>query len=144
MGCDIYLHIEIKVGGQWHHYSAPNVPRNYALFALMADVRNDGEYEPVSTQKGLPDDLSPVTRYSAEHWKNGSRSHSWLSWNEVRELYRRWDALLPSTGDEEADRRARWERDLDTHYFGCLEIYSWADDRPAWVEDVRFVFWFDG
>ncbi len=54
MGCDIHCHIEIKVEGTWHHYSAPNVDRSYRLFARMAGVRNTGGVKPIAPNRGLP------------------------------------------------------------------------------------------
>jgi hypothetical protein len=141
MGCDIHLHTEIKVNGKWLHYGAPSVPRCYALFALMADVRNsDGDIIPVSKPKGLPDDISEITRLSNQRWGCDGHSHSWLSAVELAKLEDAWQKHKPHGWDQS---------DLEHHYFGYLESNSWAgfakypEDREPWIEDVRFVFWFD-
>lgn len=139
MGCDIHLHTEVKIDGKWHHYGAPNVPRSYRLFGLMAGVRND-EVEPIAAPRGLPDDISEVTALSAKRWGSGAHSHSWLSSEELAILDERWYAL---------GMGRTLESDLEHHYFGYLEGNSWAgfsrypDERPKGIEDVRFVFWFD-
>jgi len=152
MGCDIHLYGEVKIEGVWHCYSHPNVPRCYALFALMADVRNrDGEIHPVSKPKGLPVDLSLPVAKAAAYWGWGAKEHggghsfSWLGAGELVKLEDQWlkvrKAMYPAGG---------WEgSDLDHHYFGYLEGNGWAgfarypEDRKAWIEDVRLVFWFD-
>lgn len=41
MGCDIHLHIEIKMNGLWRHYSMPHIERDYCLFGVMAGVRGN-------------------------------------------------------------------------------------------------------
>jgi hypothetical protein len=36
--------------------------RNYALFAILADVRNDPGYESIAPRRGLPEDISPEVK----------------------------------------------------------------------------------
>lgn len=146
MGCDIHLYTEIKIEGQWHCYGHPNVPRCYPLFALMADVRNeDGEIHPISKPKGLPADCSLPVAKSAECWATAGHSWSWLSASEIAKLDEQWvtvrKAFIPA---------GEWcGSDLEHHYFGYLEGNGWGgfsrypEDRKPWIEDVRFVFWFD-
>ena len=43
MGCDIHAHFEIKVDGEWLHYSQANINRNYRLFEKMAGVRGENK-----------------------------------------------------------------------------------------------------
>lgn len=60
MGCDIHMITEIKRNDKWEY--VPDIPksldcRNYATFAVLANVRNNFHvkgFEP----KGLPDDIS--------------------------------------------------------------------------------------
>ena len=67
MGCDIHLYIEYKskktefdgYNPGWQSYgNRINPGRNYAMFALMADVRNYGDNKlPVLVKRrGMPDD----------------------------------------------------------------------------------------
>jgi hypothetical protein len=35
MGCDIHAHVEIKIGGKWHHYNHPSTDRRYVLIELF-------------------------------------------------------------------------------------------------------------
>ncbi|KKK61066.1 hypothetical protein LCGC14_3018060, partial [marine sediment metagenome] len=93
MGCDIHAHIEIKVGGEWHHYSQPMVDRDYRLFTRMAGVRKS-DVEPISAPRGLPQDITFTTRFDAEqHWGEDGHSHSWLSCKELAALVEWYDGL---------------------------------------------------
>lgn len=141
MGCDIHLHIELKIDGEWHHYSAPSVDRSYPLFQLMADVRGAWEeLKPVSKPKGLPNDITKITELCSR--RDNYHDHSWLSAEEITILYERWQAWQISEG------RKQWDNDLDLPgKFSYFEGNSWIHFRPGenlkGVEDIRFVFWFD-
>lgn len=134
MGCDIHLHTEIKIDGQWHHYGHPHIQRSYPLFCKMAGVR--GTSDPISPPKGLPDDLSLITWLDANEWRHDAHSCSWLDWEEVAELCK-WIELNTRRGDKK-----RWAEDWFGYCFGD----GWGDhrhDREFKIEDIRFVFWFD-
>jgi hypothetical protein len=72
MGCDIHLYIEYKnkkvefdgYKDNWHDFGkCINPGRNYALFALMADVRNyDGQLPVIVNPRGMPDDAGLFIR----------------------------------------------------------------------------------
>lgn len=140
MGCDIHLHVEIKVSGKWEHYSCPDVNRNYVLFAKMAGVRNQAGIVPIAQPRGLPKDMSVVTDIDAEGWLLDRHSESWLNSAEVAEL-ETWAI------DTITDEHTRWRFRDD--YWGYLFGGSFSgfvnhrEDYPDAVEDVRFVFWFD-
>ncbi len=148
MGCDIHLHTEVKIGGEWHHYSSPNVDVKYQelLFAKMAGVLGThGETLaiPISNAKGFPDDLSLITRMSVAWWGPERVRHpSWLARDEIALLF--W---WIEEKDEDFNR--------GSEVFGDCLGFSWrkhdlsedcetyvGDEIPE-VEDVRFVFWFD-
>jgi hypothetical protein len=71
MGCDIHLYIEYKSKkprydgreSTWRDFGQRiNPGRNYALFALMADVRNyDGQLPVIVKPRGMPDDATYST-----------------------------------------------------------------------------------
>ncbi len=138
MGCDIHFHTEVKVNGKWEHYGHPYVNRNYSLFALLADVRNDGEIKPISKPKGLPVDPSIVTELAYKTYSSDWHSISWLSAEEIVRAEEQWG-------------KHGWkdQQGFEHHLFGYLEGNSWAgfykypESRPKWIEDVRWVFWFD-
>lgn len=139
MGCDIHVHVEIKIGGKWHHYSQPDVDRNYTLFARMAGVRNGNMVDPIAEPRGLPEDVSYTTRFVREYDGVDGHSDSWLSADEVVGL-----------GEWMREQAKQWGAD---HYsiesqFGYIfgngwDIKKYPNDYPSQLEDARIVFWFD-
>lgn len=102
MGCDIHPAVEVRRKGVWR-YHRPKEPcrwydpvmykwdkcktalpdyftgRNYTLFAILADVRNDGLIKPIDTPRGTPSDISVEAsrKLSEEH------SQTWLSLQDL-------------------------------------------------------------
>jgi hypothetical protein len=138
MGCDMHLHVEVKVHGIWRHYNHPDIKRDYTLFAKMAGVRNwpDSGIVPLSSPKGVPNGLSLITAYDLEWHSIDSHSHSYLSAEEIKELslWKRYDSYYDPLWLE--------------HKFGFLfgNTFAWFLEQPEeyLIEDVRFVFWFLG
>jgi hypothetical protein len=147
MGCDIHLHIEIKIAGQWQHYGCPDVPRSYHLFGKLAGVR-DKSVEPIARLRGLPGDITLVTYCdyfgtpnsdSAPAPRDNWHNQSWINRNEIKQLA---DWLDEEGGFAE-------EIDLEHHilhsylFNNAFSGSSEFTDGGGIVEDVRFVFWFD-
>lgn len=139
MGTDMDLHIEVKIKGEWHHLNMPNVARNYSLFSRMGNVRrlDETEMEPLSDNRGMPEDATVLTKYDCMRFSDNSHSHSWLSSQEVK--------ILIST-------RKMWDQNNFTSdsmidVFGYMpgiafdEFVDNPDDRNG-IEDFRFIFWF--
>jgi len=129
MGCDIHAHFEVKIDGEWLHYSQPRIERSYALFEKMAGVRGDVE-NAISPPKGLPSDLNKTTAFCAKREDDDSHSHSWLSSHEVVKL---------------KEMIGRLDSDDFGYCFGNSweDFWEYRDDYPIEVEDFRLVFWFD-
>lgn len=123
MGCDIHLHAEIKIDGQWHHYAQLYIGRDYTLFGLMAGVRNTN-VTPISQPKGIPDDITVITRISLNDWSVDGHTHSYLNGEEIRKL-------------------ATLHLMEDFGYFFDWDWSDWLRHKSTEVEDIRFVFWFD-
>lgn len=141
MGCDIHLHIEVKVNGKWEHYSHPHIQRNYGLFAFMAGVRqSDGNpLVPIAEPRGLPTDLSVITKIDYAHDEPDSHSESWLNRDEIRRVceFMMERPIGPWAGE--------WEH-TQLGYANGNAYWTVGDDdegHPAEYEDIRFVFWFD-
>lgn len=106
MGCDIHLYLERLYDGKWvnidywqynRYYneaepdsSEPKMyhvgayqGRNYELFSILAGVRNYGRNKPIKQPRGLPVDISSVTK---EGYGDGSYLHT-PSWYTMKELY---------------------------------------------------------
>jgi len=143
MGCDIHLHVEVKHREKgWMHYNHPRVERMYALFTKMAGVRASDELDikSLSPPKGVPDDISEMTRLCLERWEGDGHSHSWLGRLEIHELERWYREDYP-WGKE----NVHGLEGVICYLFGNALGPERFDSRsyPEWLEDVRLVFWFD-
>ena len=140
MGCDIHAHIEVKVEDKWRHFSTPSVERNYRLFALMAGVRNYDEIEPIAEPKGLPEDITYLTKIDYEGWKLDAHDESFLTVRELVELDRRWRYYR-----NELKNWKHIEIIFHTYIFGgsLTGWYQYPQDNTRNIEDLRVVFWFD-
>lgn len=136
MGCDIHLHVEVKVNGKWEHYSHPRINRNYELFGIMAGVR-DEDATPICEPKGLPCDLSLITQIDYSYDKGDAHSESWLNRNEIGQLLKRTGHIGKFNGDFEHSQLGY------AHGNSYSTIGMEESGHPKEYEDVRFVFWFD-
>lgn len=136
MGCDIHGHFEVKINGNWEHYTIPPIKRNYAAFEKLAGVRGSID-NAISPPKGLPDGLSLITKMDAEKWEADAHSHSWLSAEEFKGFYDWYCAL--DTGN--------FYKFYDNFGFlfsnGFESFERGSEDYPKEIEDFRFIFWFD-
>lgn len=123
MGCDIHAQIEYKpwpdYQGHWEFAEIGYLPRNYSVFAAMADVRNGYGIEPVSEARGLPEDVDGdiLERSKSRDW----HSHSWLTADEF----------------EEALTRASKQWEVPKEYRAALATMRELGST------ARIVFWFD-
>lgn len=107
----------------------PYQDRNYVLFAILADMRNEWDIEPISQPRGFPDDMSGYMRREAQELEH---TPSWLSLAEL--VAHDWDGLSVKVG---------------THHEVCADFVD--ETIPALqklaafpqVQDVRIVFYFD-
>lgn len=144
MGCDVHVHLEVKIKGKWRHWSAPYVSRNYQLFARMAGVRNaTGEYhvEPIARPRGLPADATFETKFDHNHMGVDAHSASWLSGAEVEALGEWWEK-------KKLERDPKGFFSFEHHVIGYLMGNGWnvaryPGDAPVGVTDARMIFWFD-
>ena len=138
MGCDIHLHIEVKIDEKWEHYSAPSVSRFYRMFEKMAGVRGSVN-NAISPPKGIPSDISVITKLDYRRWQDDAHSESWLDLKEIQELDV-WLRRIAATSDNSLNY------DLE---YGILKSYLFSNSFTSLPEnipevtDVRFVFWFD-
>lgn len=144
MGANIHVHIEVKINGQWHHYAAPIVRRDYQLFAAVnglraEDIRPSNRPNAISTHHKLPGDISLITRLSLEEDRGrGLHDFGYLTSNDLvvlqNELYR----IRP-----EVYRTGFDELDLEYSIFRTYVNGSTIASHPGY-EDARVVYWYDG
>jgi hypothetical protein len=58
--------------------------RNYELFGILAGVR-DRNNDMIDDPRGLPEDVSEVTKKESDRWEDDGHSHSWLTLRELKE-----------------------------------------------------------
>ncbi len=125
MGCDIHGAVEIKVDGVWHLWAPlEDTCRDYERFGALAGVRSEGP-----PPRGLPGDMSVVTKLIVDDWGVDGHSHSWLPIREAAKVF-------ASTGGDGAPD------DLDMQlykYFGYDSELECLED----LSEARLVFWFD-
>jgi hypothetical protein len=150
MGCDIHAHVEIHYNGNWEHYAMPSIDRWYDLFGIMAGVR--GDLEPIVEPKGLPEDMSTVTRLDWERWEPDAHTPSWFNENEIDQLsdwlaQKAQEAVL--NGEDVSPLHFSLEYGIlnKTYMFGnSLTDFKHYDDieyLPKGGDAVRLIFWFD-
>lgn len=132
MGCDIHCYLERKDGDRWELVDAVKIDRDYNLFGILAGVRNQGGWNPIASQRGLPDDASEELKaieFSSTNPNDplSTHSHSWLTIAELIEYP--WSTHQSSL----------WTpKEACTHF--------WINTMP-WLQlqnpDNRIVFWFD-
>jgi len=138
MGCDIHENIEIKIGNQWVYIGNICLYRNYALFGVLAGVRNH-DIEPVSTPKGLPNNMSKVIHDEVETYIDKDFSPENISVHE--------DVGFHSCSYLNI-KELKVAKEIYEEYFGedgfpeFLDEMEKLNDLP-FVNDVRMVFWFD-
>lgn len=137
MGCDVHAVFEVKVDDKWEHYSIPNIHRNYVLFEKMAGVRGDVS-KAIVPPRGLPNDISIVTKIAANYWNGDAHNHSWLSSTEFKELYNYHKSIANSDW---------WKIDVEQYGYlfenGFEDFEPRSESYPKEIEDFRLVFWFD-
>lgn len=97
--------------------------RNYYLFAILADVRNDGSVESIDYPRGIPDDCSSGYSYITKQWGSDGHSHSYFTLKELLEVD--WNL---------------YEKEHITEFLETIEKMKSIDDNH---EKVRCVFFFD-
>ena len=112
MGCDIHMHIEYfdncykdsktkpikkwrcadwfklnEYYGKKGELKYKQVPlwkdRSYSLFALLADVRNSSNIEPISEPRGIPFNVSDEVLKDYNEWGEDAHSASYLTLQEL-------------------------------------------------------------
>jgi len=143
MGCDIHTHLEIRCNGKWEHYSDININRWYALFGVMAGVR-DSSQKMIVKPKGFPVDASLITRLDYERWGVDAHTPSWFNEKEIEKL-RTWLKIQKGKGEKTNDTYFAYDLEWDilnhTYLFG--NVITDIEYLSKEIDAVRLVFWFD-
>jgi hypothetical protein len=161
MGCDIHVYLEkyTSVNGEnkWvnvdHWQINPNfglfenepeydlVPfytgRNYDLFSILAEVR--GSFDPIEDPRGLPEDVTDVTRKEYDKWGRDAHTPSHYTLKELK------DYLFNNSDNEEIkENLSYFINPMDRRFKD--EFWIDVDDEKRYTikeNGFRVVFWFD-
>ena len=97
MGCDIHAFVEFGDRGGMECFGAVNILRDYALFAVLAGVRNYGRIEPVHAPRGLPGNMADEVGWEYRAWEADAHSASWLTVEELEQAQGQYTGMgLPN------------------------------------------------
>lgn len=83
--------------------------RNYSVFAMLANVRNDGSLTPIDDPRGLPDDVSTEIQAASDRWDLDGHSHTYFTLRELLEVD--WDGrTVHHKGWVDGENFSRWKR----------------------------------
>ena len=152
MGCDIHLYIEYKnkkvafdgYKDNWHSFGQRiNPGRNYAMFALMANVRNhysDGKLPVLVDPRGIPDDAGYYSSddnciYISENTYDGERT-------VTMEHAKRWVESGSSKFINNQQGEPKWVTNPDGHSHSWLNtsefetvINKYLELEAGWHKD---------
>lgn len=148
MGCDIHIHMEIKVKGKWEHYSHIYAERSYRIFGKLANVRiSNDEHFPI---KDLPEDCSLITNIDWKYGEGDNHTPSYLTSEELSDLYNWMQSEWEHIPD---DQRGGYILTFDFEYWFLRHSYlfgnsytnfnKYRNEYPEEIEDIRMIFWFD-
>lgn len=130
MGCDIHFYVEKKIKGKWvsadewekdedgyedvKYQSRFYSGRNYALFSILAGVRNYSDLPAISQPRGVPEDASRKYKKKVKSYGSDGHSHSYFTLAEL--LNYNWAATYKCEGTVSAKDYFKWKRIDSTKY----------------------------
>jgi len=141
MGCDIHLYIEYKSKktefdgyetGWQSSGGRINPGRNYAMFALMADVRNYGDNKlPVLVKRrGMPDDVSYTASNDNRIYISETESEDYV----CMETANRWVKSGSSKFINDNDGNPTWVTNPDAHSHSWLTTSEFESVLNKYLE----------
>lgn len=142
MGTDCIGHLEVKIDGKWHHYRPIMLMQSYEAFGKLGGVRHrpkDGKV--IAECRGIPEDATFMTRFSyEEHGGGDAFAPSWAGLEEIAAFIDwRVEVGLCRVYDDKEDFGRLFGQALND----WLKYPEDGEQIKKWVEDVRFVFWFE-
>jgi len=141
MGCDIHLYIEYKskktefdgYDPGWQSFGGSiNPGRNYAMFALMADVRNYGDDKlPVLVKRrGMPDDAGYTATDDIRIYISDVPSSRYVS----KETAKSWVKSGSSKFINDKEGNPMWVTDPDAHSHSWLTTSEFESILNKYLE----------
>jgi len=139
MGCDIHGFIEVLEYHGWETIISLDLflNRNYKMFGILADVRNNLGFTPIAPGRGLPYDASYWTRAKYEKWEADAHSATWMTLQEM--LKYDWNEKLTFENPAETITPKDVLKE-DPRFELMIEIMKLLARK---YRGVRIVIWFD-
>ena len=161
MGCDIHAYVEYKPKGNtnWQSFGKRlNPGRYYGMFALLANVRNNGDLKPVAELRGVPLDVGYYaakdlvlrvndkfgneegwcSKASADRWVAGGSSKWWVAGHSI--THPDWHSHSWVTADELQKALGSLPFENPYEYVAVLDCLRSFERQGC---EGRLVFWFD-
>lgn len=71
--------------------------RDYDLFSVLANVRNYSDNQFIMEDRGLPDDICPITKKEADRWEGDGHSHGYYTLKEMMD-YQKENPTIKRSG----------------------------------------------
>jgi hypothetical protein len=127
MGCDIHMLVQHKPHEHWYTIMEMRFPpgRDYLLFAIMAGVRGD-ESLAIALPRGIPDDARIDLNDEFDRYYLGDHSYSWLSFDELLEVQKRYAAEAKKHGQAWCESNTDLDAVIDfmRHYKNTRLIFG--------------------
>ena len=142
MGCDIHLYIEYKSKkpqydgreSTWHSFGKSiNPGRNYAMFGLMANVRNcysDGKLPVLVEPRGMPEDAGYTATDDNRIYISETESEDYVS----METAKRWVNSGSSKFINDNDGNPTWVTQPDWHSHSWLTTSEFESVLNKYLE----------
>lgn len=145
MGCDIHTQFQKKTPDGWDNIETQyQEDRHYQLFAVLADVRNDGTVNPIAKPRGFPYDFVKNSKWLGDH------TFSWLTGRELVEWYNSSVPSVKKTGVISVKEYGEWDKKSEPSSY-CGEIFGdnvivtedpendvvFTHVRVNWEEDLK-------
>jgi hypothetical protein len=142
MGCDIHLYIEYKSKkpqydgreSTWHSFGKSiNPGRNYAMFGLMANVRNcysDGKLPVLVEPRGMPEDAGYTATDDNRIYISETKSEDYVS----METAKRWVNSGSSKFINDNDGNPTWVTQPDWHSHSWLTTSEFESVLNKYLE----------
>jgi hypothetical protein len=127
MGTDLTGWVEIQRGydTQWDGVLrvGPIVGRTYGMFGSLFGMRNEAEFLPIASNRGIPSDASEEVGKELADLGEGAVAPTWLLWTEIESID--WAEV----GQEPIERPVDWERE---QHVTLWEYTEWQEGPEEW------------
>jgi hypothetical protein len=142
MAVTVTLHIEVKINGNWEHYTYPDVQQHPLLLDVLGRESPQARTAPIEfIHKGLPANITRLTRFNHEKQHKDAFGESWLDSRSIALIEQRFAEIDPAGSSMRPLESSVYRAWLFGNTFGYVARFGGDEIAPG-LEDVRFVYWF--